>query len=154
MINREHQLPLTKQCHVLNLSRSSIYYDPAEVSEKDLKLMRAIDEIHLKYPFYGSRRIRNELWDRGFKKVGRGHVGTLMRKMGITALYPKPRTTRPNPAHKVYPYLLRGLDITQANHAWCADITYLPLAERVLLPGGHHGLGKQKSSLVAPVQYA
>ncbi|MDI6817237.1 MAG: IS3 family transposase [Actinomycetota bacterium] len=128
MIDRAHELPLTKQCKILNLSRSSIYYNPAQISEKDLRLMREIDDIHLKYPFYGSRRIRNELWDRGYR-VGRGHVGTLMKKMGIEALYPKPRTSKPNPAHKVYPYLLRSLSITQANHVWCADITYLPMAK-------------------------
>ena len=102
--------------------------------------MRGIDEIHLKYPFYGSRRVRNELRDRGFKKVGRGHVATLMKKMGIMALYPKPRTSKPNPAHKVYPYLLKGLNITQANHVWCADITYLPMAKGFSYSFGHHGL--------------
>lgn len=128
MIDKEYGLPITKQCKILKLSRSSIYYVPAEVSERDLKLMREIDEIHLKYPFYGSRRIRNELWDRGFK-VGRGHVATLMKKMGIEALYPKPRLSKPHPDHKVYPYLLKGLDITEANHVWCADITYLPMAK-------------------------
>jgi putative transposase len=129
MIDKEHELPLIKQCQVLNLSRSSTYYEPVPVSEKDLLLMRAIDEIHLKYPFYGSRRIKNELKDRGFKKVGRGHVSTLMKKMGIVALYPKPRTSKPNLAHKVYPYLLKGLNIAQANHVWCADVTYLPMAK-------------------------
>jgi len=129
MIDKKHELPLTKQCQVLSLSRSSIYYEPAPVSEKDITLMRAIDEIHLKYPFYGSRRIRNELSDRGFKKIGRGHVSTLMKKMGVEALYRKPRTSKPNPAHKVYPYLLKGLDITRANHVWCADVTYLPMAK-------------------------
>lgn len=128
MIDKESELSIFRQCQILKLSRSSIYYNPAEVSEKDLALMREIDEIHLKYPFYGSRRIRNELWDRGFK-VGRGHVATLMRKMGIAALYPKPRTSKPNMAHKVYPYLLKGLNITRANHVWCADITYLPMAK-------------------------
>lgn len=128
MIDKEHPLPITEQCRILDLARSSVYYEPAPVSERDLLLMREIDEIHLKYPFFGSRRIRNELWERGYK-VGRSHVGALMKKMGIEALYRKPRTSKPNPAHKVYPYLLHGLDITQANQVWCADITYVPMAK-------------------------
>lgn len=128
MIDKESELSITKQCQILKLSRSSIYYHPAQLSEKDLKLARETDEIHLKYPFYGSRKIRNELWDRGFK-VGRGYVATLMKKMGIVVLYPKPKTSKPNLAHKVYPYLLKGLDITEANHVRCADITYLPMAK-------------------------
>lgn len=128
MIDKEHKLPTTEQCRLLDISRSSLYYEPTPVSEKDLALMEAIDEIHLKYPFYGSRRIRNELWAKGFK-VGRGHVGALMKKMGIEALYRKPKTSKPNPAHKVYPYLLNGLDITRANQVWAADITYIPMAK-------------------------
>lgn len=126
MISPEHPLTITRQCHLLELSRSSIYYREAPVSDRDLVLMRQIDEIHLKYPFYGSRRIRNELEDRGYR-VGRGHVVTLMRKMGIEAIYCKPRTSIPHPAHKIYPYLLRGLDISRANQVWAADITYLPM---------------------------
>jgi len=129
MINKEHKLSIVKQCKILALNRSSIYYDPAETSEKDLKLMLEIDKIHLKYPFYGARKIRNELWDRGFKKAGRTHVGTLMKKMGIEAIYQKPKTSKPNPAHKVYPYLLKGLSVTEPNHVWCTDITYLPMAK-------------------------
>jgi putative transposase len=93
-----------------------------------MKLMRLIDELHLKYPFYGSRNIRNELWDRGHK-VGRSHVRTLMRKMGICALYQKPRLSETHPEHRIYPYLLRGLAITEANHVWAADITYIPMAK-------------------------
>lgn len=127
MISSEHPLPITRQCHLLELSRSSFYYREAPVSDRDLTLMRQIDEIHLNYPFYGSRRIRNELEDRGYH-VGRGHVVTLMRKMGIEAIYRKPRTSIPHPAHKIYPYLLRGLDIDRANQVWAADITYLPMA--------------------------
>jgi len=127
MINREHALPLSRQCWLLNLSRSSIYYKAAAVSARDLELMRLIDEIHLKLPFYGSRRIRDELKDLGHN-IGRGHVRTLMRKMGIEAIYCKPRTTRPQPGNKTYPYLLRNMEITRANHVWAADITYLPMA--------------------------
>ena len=127
MITREHPLPLTKQCLLLNLSRSGMYYVPVPVSDKDRELMRLIDEMHLDYPYLGTRGIRNELWDKGYK-VGRSHVRTLMRKMGIEALYQKPRLSEPHPGHTIYPYLLRGLTITEANHVWAADITYIPMA--------------------------
>ncbi len=127
MIDPEHALPLTRQSRIVELSRSSLYYKAVPINERDLELMRLIDEIYLKYPFYGSRRIRNELRDMGHD-VGRGHVSTLMQKMGIRALYQKPRLSVPHPDHKVYPYLLRGLDISRANHCWSADITYLPMA--------------------------
>jgi putative transposase len=128
MINREHPLPLTKQCRILNLSRSGIYYLPLLVSDRDRELMRLIDEIHLNYPYLGTRGIKNELWNRGHK-VGRGHVRTLMRKMDIEALYRKPRLTKTHPEHTIYPYLLRGVTITEANAVWCSDITYIPMAK-------------------------
>jgi putative transposase len=128
MIERDHALALTRQCQVLEISRSSQYYRPVAVSQADLALMRAIDELHLAHPFYGSRRIRNALGDQGFK-VGRRHVQTLMDKMGIEALYPKPRLSEPHPGHKVWPYLLRDLAITRPNQVWAADITYIPLAK-------------------------
>jgi putative transposase len=127
MIDRKHQLPLTRQSQILGLSRSSLYYEAVAISDRDLELMRLMDEIHLKYPFYGSRRVRNELRDLG-RDVGRGHVSTLMRRMGIRALYQKPRLSMPHPGHKVYPYLLRGVEISRANHCWATDITYLPMA--------------------------
>lgn len=126
MIDKSDKLPVIQQCQLLDLARSSFYYSAVPVSERDLELMRLIDEIHMELPFYGSRRIRYELRRRG-KDVGRGHVTALMRKMGIEALYRKPRTSKPNPEHKVYPYLLKGLDINRANQVWCADITYLPM---------------------------
>ena len=128
MINREHPLPLTKQCRILSLSRSGIYYLPMLVTDKDRELMRLIDEIHLNYPYLGTRGIRNELWNEGHK-VGRGHVRTLMKKMGIEALYRKPRLTKTHPEHTIYPYLLRGVTITEANAVWCADITYIPMTK-------------------------
>ena len=127
MIDRTHPLPVTAQARLLGLARSSVYYRPAPASERDLALMAAIDEVHTELPFYGARRIRNELRDRGFR-VGRGHVTTLMRRMGITAIAPKRRLSRPAPGHKIYPYLLRGLEIREAGHVWSTDITYLPLA--------------------------
>ncbi len=128
MINPEHELPLRRQSEILRLSRSSLYYKAVLESARDIELMRHIDEIHLKYPFYGSRRIRDELCGMGYK-VGRGHVITLMKKMGIEALYRKPRLSKPNSDHKVNPYLLRGLEISRANQVWAADITYIPMAK-------------------------
>lgn len=128
MINREHQLPLTRQSEILELSRSSLYYKSVPVNPRDLKIMQIIDELHLKYPFYGSRSIRDELRDQGYK-IGREHVRTLMKKMGIEAIYRKPRLSKPHPGHKIYPYVLRGVEITRANQVWAADITYLPMAK-------------------------
>jgi len=127
MIDRDHQLPLTRQSEFLELSRSSLYYEAVPLSSGDLELMRLIDELHLKHPFMGSRGIRDQLQDKGHQ-VGRQHVRTLMKKMGIAAMYRKPRLSKPHPGHKIYPYLLRGLDISRANHCWTADITYVPMA--------------------------
>jgi len=127
MISKDHKLPLTRQANLLELSRSSLYYEPVPVSEHDLMLMRLIDEIHLKLPDFGSRRIQDELEDLGHR-IGRDHIRTLMRKMGIEAVYQKPRTSKPHPGHKIYPYLLRNKEVTHANHVWAADITYLPMA--------------------------
>ena len=129
MIDRSHQLPLTRQSRILELSRSSLYYEAVPVSVSDLGIMRLIDELHMKYPFWGSRSLCDELRGRGYSNVGRGHVSTLMKKMGIEALYKKPRLSKPHPEHKIYPYLLRGLEITKANHVWATDITYLPMAK-------------------------
>ncbi len=128
MIDRDHKLSLTRQSEILELSRSSLYYKAVPFNVRDLEIMKLIDEIHLKYPFYGSRSIRDELRDKGYK-IGRGHVSTLMKKMGIEAIYQKPRLSKPHPGHKVYPYLLRGMAITRANQVWAADITYIPMAK-------------------------
>jgi len=128
MINREHPLPVTQQCRILNLSRSGIYYIPVSISDKDRQLMDLIDQIHMDEPYLGTRGIRNELWDRGYK-VGRSHVRTLMRKMAIEALYQRPRLSKPAPGHTIYPYLLKGVTITEANKAWASDITYIPMAK-------------------------
>jgi len=127
MIDKTHPLPVARQARLLGLSRSSVYYEPVPASAGDLALMAAMDEIHMKLPFYGIRRIRGELRDRGLA-VGRQHVATLMRTMGIEALHPKRRLSEPHPGHKIYPYLLRGMSITAAGKVWCADITYLPMA--------------------------
>jgi len=128
MIDKENELSLTRQCEILNLSRTSQYYHPMPVSTQDLLLMRRIDELHLRYPFYGSRRLRGELRSEGFE-VGRRHIRTLMELMGIEALYCKPRLSDPHPGHKIWPYLLRDVSVTQPNQVWAADITYIPLAK-------------------------
>jgi len=128
MISKAHDLPITRQCKILDLPRSSLYYCPVAVGEDDLLIMSMIDEIHLRYPFYGSRRIRDELWDNGFD-ISRDRVRSFMRKMGVEALYRKPRLSKGHPGHKIYPYLLRGLKIDRANHVWATDITYIPLSK-------------------------
>ena len=127
MIDRVDKLPVKRQCEILELSRSGIYYNPVPLSAIDMELMRQIDEIHLLYPFYGSRNIRNELWAKGYN-LGRDRVRRLMRRMGIEALYVKPRLSISHPGHIKYPYLLRGLEITKANHVWATDITYIPMS--------------------------
>ena len=127
MISREEKLSIQKQVRLLRLSRSSFYYRPRAISEVDLKLMRQIDELHLEYPFAGSRLLRDMLAQRGLQ-VGRKHVRTLMRRLAIEALYRKPNTSKPAPGHKIYPYLLRGLAITRPNQVWAMDISYIPMA--------------------------
>jgi putative transposase len=127
MIDREHDLPITKQAKALNISRGSVYYLPWPVSAADLAIMRRIDELHLEFPFAGSRMLRGLLAAEGCR-IGRRHVKTLMRRMGIEALYRRPRTTKPEPGHKIYPYLLRGLTIERPNQVWAMDITYIPMA--------------------------
>ena len=126
MIDRTHRLPVVQQCRILELSRSSVYYVPQPVSAADLALMRQIDELHLQYPFAGSRMLRDILQLNGVA-IGRKHVATLMRRMGIEALYQRPRTTTPHPGHKVFPYLLRHRQITAPNQVWAMDITYIPM---------------------------
>jgi len=117
---------LARQCRMLNISRSNFYYKPRPVKAEDLELMRLIDEQYLKTPTWGSRSMRNHLRRLGYK-INRKRVQRLMRLMGIEAIYPKPRTSRPHPEHKVYPYLLRGVAVERANQVWSADITYIPM---------------------------
>lgn len=128
MIIKSHPLPVARQCKILDLSRSSLYYKPMPESEADLNIMSLIDEIHLRYPFYGSRRIADELLDNGFD-LTRGQVRRFMLKMGVEAIYRKPRLSIPHPGHKFYPYLLRGLTIDRANQVWATDITFIPMAK-------------------------
>ena len=127
MVQREHSLPVTRRCELLEVARSTAYYRPSPVSEADLALMRLIDEIHLERPFYGSRRMRDELETRGHW-VNRKRVQRLMRQMGLAALYPKPRTSVAGRGHKVYPYLLRDISVARANQVWATDIGYIPMA--------------------------
>ena len=133
MINPEHPLPVVRQCQLLGLARSTAYYAPLPTSETDLALMRRLDELHLKWPFLGARKLRDLLNRDGFE-AGRKHVGTLMRKMGISAVYRAPKTSTPGRGaeHRIYPYLLRNLVIERANQVWAADITYLPMAKGFL----------------------
>ena len=126
MIDRTHALSMARQCQVLKLARSTAYYQPKPVSDTALALMRRIDELHLQYPFAGARMLRDLLRQEGHA-IGRRQVVTLMRRMGITAIYRKPRTSQRHPAHRIYPYLLRPLTITRSNHVWAADITYIPM---------------------------
>ena len=126
MITPDHKLPIAQQCRILELARSTAYYQPRPVSDADLALMRCIDELHLEYPFAGARLLRDIL-NREGHKIGRKHVATLMDRMGIDAIYRKPNTSKRHPAHPIYPYLLRNLTITRSNHVWAADITYIPM---------------------------
>ncbi len=127
MIDRGHRLPLTRQAKAVGISRGSLYYRPRPVSDADLCLMRRIDELHLDHPFAGSRMMRDLLYQEDIH-AGRRHVSTLMRRMGIEALYRKPNTSRRHPRHPVFPYLLRGLAVTSPNQVWAMDITYIPMA--------------------------
>jgi len=127
MIDRSHALPITSQAKALNISRSGIYCLPRAVPAADLAIMRRMDELHLDFPFAGSRMLRDLLKAEGVK-IGRCHVATLMKRMGIEALYRKPATSKPAPGHKIYPYLLRGMTIDRPNQVWAMDITYVPMA--------------------------
>ncbi len=127
MIDRDHGLCVSRQAKALGISRGSVYYLPRPTSDADLVLMRRIDELHLDYPFAGSRMLMGLLKADGHE-VGRLHVSTLMKKMAIAALYRRPNTSKPAPGHKVYPYLLRNLAVTRPNQVWAMDITYIPMA--------------------------
>jgi len=127
MIDRDHDLSLVRQAQVLNISRGAVYYKPRPVSPEDLAVMRRIDELHLDYPFAGSRMMRDFL-NRAGVSIGRRHVATLMKRMGLEALYRRPNTSKPRPGHKIYPYLLRGVKVEKPNQAWATDITYIPMA--------------------------
>jgi putative transposase len=127
MIDREHNLSLARQAELLRLSRSTLYYEPRPVPAVDLAIMRRIDALHLDFPFAGSRMLRDLLRGEGVV-IGREHVATMMRRMGIEALYRRPNTSKPADGHKIYPYLLRNLAVERPNLVWAMDITYIPMA--------------------------
>jgi len=127
MIDRDHALPLTRQAKLLKVSRGSLYYQARPVPVADLAIMRRIDELHLDYPFAGSRMLRDLLRGEGIE-IGREHVATMMKRMGIEAIFRRPNTSKPAPGHKIYPYLLRSVVVERPNQAWAMDITYIPMA--------------------------
>lgn len=127
MIDPTARLSVSREGIVLGISRGSVYYKPRPVSDADLKLMHRIDKLHMEFPFAGSRMLQRLLVQEGFK-VGQLHVATLMKRMGIEALYRRPNTSKPAPGHKIYPYLLRKLPFTRPNQVWAVDITYIPMA--------------------------
>jgi len=126
MIDPCHDLPVRRQAELLEISRSNVYYLPQPVCQAELALMRRIDELHLNFPFTGARMLRDMLKLEGFE-VGRKHVGTLMGKMGIAAVYRKPKTSTADRAHPIYPYLLNNLTIERPNQVWATDLTYIPM---------------------------
>jgi len=128
MIDRNHDLSITRQAKALGISRGSVYYLPRAVSAADLALMRRMDELHLDHPFAGSRMLQGLLMAEG-RSVGRLHVATLMKRMCIEAIYRRPNTSKPEPGHKIYPYLLRNIPVTRPNQVWATDITYIPMAK-------------------------
>ncbi len=121
-------ISITRQCVLLSVNRSSLYYEKRGIKEEDLKIMRAMDEQYLKTPFYGRRKMTMALRVKGFR-VNEKRVARLMKKMGISAIYPTPRTSVPGKNHKIYPYLLKDLEITRPNQVWCSDITYIPMSK-------------------------
>lgn len=127
MIAPSHGLSISRQAKALSISRGSVYYRPRPVSSEDLAIMRRIDELHLDYPFAGSRMLRDML-NREAIEIGRCRVATMMKRMGIEAIYRRPNTSKPAPGHKIYPYLLRGLKVERPNQVWAMDITYIPMA--------------------------
>jgi len=127
MIDRSHNLPLVRQADLLRLSRSTLYYEPRPVPAAELAIMRRIDELHLDYPFAGSRMLRDLLRGEGIA-IGRERVATMMRRMGLEALYCRPNTSKAADGHRIYPYLLRGLPVERPNQVWAMDITYIPMA--------------------------
>ncbi len=127
MIDGDHGLSITKQAKALGISRGSVYYLHRPVLPADLAVVRRMDEMHLEFPFAGSRMLR-DLLNREGVEIGRRHVATLMKRMRIEALYRKPNTSKPAPGHKIYPYLLRGMTVDRPDQAWAMDITYVPMA--------------------------
>ena len=152
MIDRKHDLPITKQAEVLRISRGSVYYLPRPVSAADLAIMRRLDRLHLEFPFAGARMLQGLLSADGCK-IGRRHVKTLMRRMGIEALYRRPRTTKPEPGHKIFPYLLRGIEITRAKSGVGDGHHLHPDGAWPRLPGGRARLVQPARAVVARIDH-
>jgi len=132
MIDRDHdQLSLVRQCTLLEVSRASVYYRPAPPRSEDLALMALMDRQYLKTPFYGSRKVKAWLLQQGYR-VSRKKVRRLMRLMGLEAIYRHPNTSKPAPGHRIYPYLLKGVEVNRVDQVWAADITYIPMAQGFL----------------------
>ncbi len=153
MIDRTHPLPVVRQCQLLGVARSKAYYQSTPVAAPVLVLMRRIDELHLQYPFSGTRMLRDLFRQEGHM-IGRRRVASLMRRMEITAAYRTPCATPRHPAHRIYSYLLRGLDIVRPNHVWAADITSIPMASRLHVSLRRPGLGESPSARLAALRYA
>ena len=129
MIDRRHTLSISRQAKLVGISRGSVYYRPKPFSTADLALMRQIDELHLEHPFMGARMLRDQLNRKGFE-VGRNHVKTLIKKMGVEAIYSKPSTSKRHPNHAIYPYLLRNQVINRADQVWALDTTYIAMVNQ------------------------
>ena len=152
-IEPAHQdLSIAMQCRLLSISRSSYYYTPVPESDETLALMTVIDETFMECPWYGSRQMARHLRRLGHA-IGRRRVRRLMAKMGLAAIYQRPRTSDPHPEHRIYPYLLRNLEITRPNHVWCADGDLSAHAPGLPVSGRHHGLGKPQGAGLAAIEH-
>ena len=149
MIDRDRDLSITRQAELLAISRGSVDYLSRPVSEADLGLMRRIDELHLEHPFMGARMLRDQLHREGVK-VGRRHIGTLMQRMGITALAPQPGTSKRAPGHKIYLYLLRKIAVTRPNQVWALDTTYIAMGRKAWLFAGSELAGQRAATVIEP----
>ena len=153
MIDRNDDLPVSRQAKVVGISRGSVYYQPRTASADDLALMRRIDELHLNYPFAGSRMLQTFLVREGYD-AGRLHVATLMKRMGIEAIYRRPNTSKPAPGHAIFPYLLRKLPVTRPNQVWAMDITYIPMARGFVYLAAVVDLVQPEGSRMEVIDYA
>src|SRR5262249_20158362 len=145
-------LPISQQCRLLAVSRSSLYRRPAERSAEDLAIMALIDRQYLVRPYYGSRRMAARLATQGHV-INRKQAQRLMRLLGLAAIYQRPNTSKPTAGHKIYPYLLAGLAIERVNQVWCSDVTYIRWP-KAFFTGGDHGLGGSRGARLAPFQHA
>ena len=153
MIDRDHQqLSLVRQCILLDVSRASVYYRSVPTRAEDLELMALMDRQYLKTPFYGSRKMKAWLLQQGYL-VSRKRVRRLMRLMGLEAIYRRPNTSKPAPGHRIFPYLLKGVEVNRVDQVWAADITYIPMAKGFPVPGGHHGLAQSARAGLEALQH-